>query len=259
MFSYFDVNCMIGRSVVFQEGSFFSTNRLIKEMDYYRIKEGLVFHSLSKEYHPKVGNKELLNEIKVNDRLHGCWVLLPSHTEEMDSPEMIVRKMLRSGIKVVRLFPKSHFYKLSGWCMGDTLAVLEKHRVPVLLDFETEHPFFDTIDWEAVAMICLEYPNLPVVLMQIGLRTNRMLYPLLAKCKNLHIDISGYWIYCGIESICKSFGADRVLFGTRLPLYDPGFSLGMLSYSNIAIEEKRLIAGDNLRRMIREVNVDGVT
>ncbi len=80
MLSYFDVNCMVGRSVLFQEGSFFSVTHLIKEMDYYGIREGLVLHSLSKEYHPKVGNIELLKEIEVNDRLHGCWVLLPSHT-----------------------------------------------------------------------------------------------------------------------------------------------------------------------------------
>ncbi len=258
MLSYFDVNCMVGRSVLFQS-SIVSANRLIEEMNYYGIKETLVFHSLSKEYHPTVGNKELLKEIKANDELHGCWVLLPSsHTKEMDSPEMIVRKMLRSGIRVVRLFPRSHFYKLSKWCMGDTLAILEKYRIPVLLDFETEHPYFDTIDWEAVAKICLEYPDLPVVLIQVGLRTNRMFYPLLARYKNLSIDISAYWMYRGIESICKNFGANRILFGTGLPFYNPGLSLAMLSYSNIGARDKGLIAGDNLRRLIAGVNVNEV-
>ena len=85
-----------------------------------------------------------------------------------------------------------------------------------------------------------------------------MFYPLLARYKNLSIDISAYWMYRGIESICKNFGANRILFGTGLPFYNPGLSLAMLSYSNIGARDKGLIAGDNLRRLIAGVNVNEV-
>ncbi len=49
------------------------------------------------------------------------------------------------------------------------------------------------------------------------------------------------------------FGAERLLFGTRLPYFTPGSAIGMLSYAGISEAERTRIAGDNLRNLLARV------
>jgi hypothetical protein len=256
---------------------FLTPEKLLAEMDYAGIKESLVYHSLSKEYHPETGNLRLLQRIQGKERIHPCWTLLPPHTNElaelpgavvptpqqpncdaagkpgMSKPENLIVETLRRGVTAVRLFPNNHFFSLSHWSMGETFKVLEAHRIPTFLDFGTDFPIEDRTDWDAVYEICSTYPALPLILVHFGFRSARKLFPLMEICKNLHVETSGYWMYRGIESISKRFGAHRILFGTYLPFYEPGINLCMVTYAEITTEDKKLIAGNSLRRLLSEV------
>lgn len=265
--NFFDANCMIGRYCYFKENSFYTKERLREEMRYFEIKEALVYHAVAKEYVPQAGNKMLLDELKDEKSLHGCWTLLPPYTKEMTPPEILVKQMSAVGIKACRVIPNErinptmpHYWEqpyllfsLSEWSMGSTFSVLEKHRIPVFIDFNTDFPYVDRTDWDMIYNICKNHPQLPVVLVHFGFRTNRRLYPLLAQCNNLYIEISGYWLYRGIESICKEFGPEKILFGTNMPLYDPGCLIMLVTHANVSEEQKKLIAGDNLRRLLNGV------
>ncbi len=265
--TFFDANCMIGRYCHFQENSFYTKERLKEEMEYFGIKEGLVYHAVAKEYVPQVGNKMLLDELKKETSLHGCWALLPPYTKEMPPPEALVREMLAAGIKTVRVIPNERInptilhdweqpyllFSLSQWSMGSTFSALQEHRIPLFIDFNTFFPYIDRTDWDMIYRICKDYPQLPVVLVHFGWRTNRKLYALFAQCDNFYMDISGYWLYRGIESICQEFGPEKILFGTNMPLYDPGCSIMLVTHANISEEQKKLVAGDNLRRLLSNV------
>lgn len=262
--NFFDANCMIGRYCYFQENSFYSKERLKEEMKYFGIKEALIYHAVAKEYVPQVGNKVLVDELEQEKSLHGCWTLLPPYTKEMSPPEIAVREMLAAEIKTCRAIPNERvghhgweqpylLFSLSQWSMGSTFSALQEHRIPIFIDFNTGFPYVDRTDWDMVYNICKSYPQLPVVLVHFGFRTNRRLYPLLAQCDNLYIEISGYWLYRGIESICKEFGPERILFGTNMPLYDPGCCIMLVTHANISEQQKKLIAGDNLRKLLSNV------
>ena len=51
----------------------------------------------------------------------------------------------------------------------------------------------------------------------------------------------------------REFGAERLLFGSFLPVSDPLVPIGMVLDADLSEEEKRLIAGDNLRRLLEGV------
>jgi len=249
----FDCNCMIGKWNTMQPGSFHSTEGLLDEMNYCGIKEALVFHSLAKYYSPSVGNHTLIGQIRGHTRLHGCWVLLPPETDEMPNPSSLVEEMLRSGVKAARLFPTHHRLILHKAFLGELLSELEEHRIPLLIDSGNVHWSDRYTDWKWIAETCSDYPELPIVLLHEGLAVNRVLYPCMKRSQNLHMEIHYYFLHRGIERICKEIEPSQLLFGTGMPIYAPGTPIMSLVYNNIDLEEKILIGGENLRRLLAKV------
>lgn len=54
-----------------------------------------------------------------------------------------------------------------------------------------------------------------------------------------------------IEELVREAGAERVLYGSDLPLMDPRPQLGKILTAAISNREKRLILGENARRLLR--------
>lgn len=54
-----------------------------------------------------------------------------------------------------------------------------------------------------------------------------------------------------LEQLVNEAGADRVLYGSDLPLMDPRPQLGKIINAHISDAAKRLILGDNARRLLR--------
>ncbi|MFH1006220.1 MAG: amidohydrolase family protein [Candidatus Latescibacterota bacterium] len=244
--SFFDSNCMIGRRTEANPGEIWRVDQLLEDRAYFGIVKTLVFHTLAKEYSPVVGNERLLEEIKEHESLHGCWVVLPAHTQEMQEPEAFVQTMIRAGVHSVRMFPKLHAFSLSEWCCGSLWKALEARRIPVLIDK-------DQIEWREVWELCSTHRDLPLILTGVGYREDRSLYPLFEAFDNLYVEISWYGVHLGIEAICRRFGAERLLFGTRVPLFTPGTALTAVRYAQISSEEKRQIAGETLERLLGDV------
>jgi len=48
-------------------------------------------------------------------------------------------------------------------------------------------------------------------------------------------------------------GADRILFGTNMPVHDPSLGIGMILYADMDDRDKQLIAGGNLTRLLESV------
>ncbi|MFQ6098458.1 MAG: amidohydrolase family protein, partial [Armatimonadota bacterium] len=229
---------------------FGDASQLLAEMDYYGIEDALVSDSLSREHHPSAGNARIMSGLADQPRLHPCWSLLPQQTGELWPPGYYVDQMLSSGVRAVRLFPVMHRFCVREWAMGEVYAALEARRIPLFLDFDDDAPGSDRADWDAVVEVCRSHPRLPVIVSEWRLRQNRKAYQALSACPNLRLDVSGFWHYRGIEDICARFGAERLLFGTRMPYRDPGCALAMVTYADITEQQRRLVAGDNLRRLL---------
>ena len=53
-----------------------------------------------------------------------------------------------------------------------------------------------------------------------------------------------------IEELVEEGGADRVIFGSDIPLMDPRTQLGKIITADISDEDKRLVIGGNAKRLL---------
>jgi len=180
------------------------------------------------------------------------WVVLPNHTGEFISAKILVKELSVNAIASVRLCPKNYGFELRQWLLDELLSEMEQIRIPVFLDLDLLH-WSDSVPWDEIRTLCLAYPNLPFVLCRIGCGSNRNLFPLLEQCNNLFFEISYFDANEGIEACTKRFGAERMLFGSASPTYDPACPISMLFYAEITQQQKQLIAGENIQRLIEGI------
>lgn len=251
MLHFFDANCWIGKSNNFTPVSLSKTNEIIEQMNYYGIEKAIVSHILSRYYHPLVGNEYLLQEINGINRLQGCFVLLPPSTKEMGLLDKYIENMLIRGVRTVRIFPKSHHFSMEDWSSAVLLGKLEERRIPLFIwSKETE--------WNSLYKICKNYPHQPVIIEQAeeeSFWNGRFLFPLLEKCENLFLEVDNCVLYLEIDEVVKRFGAERLIFGTYLPVDDPNASLMLVTDGDFSQREKEKIAHENLERLIEGVVV----
>jgi uncharacterized protein len=83
--------------------------------------------------------------------------------------------------------------------------------------------------------------------------SGRRLFALLERCPNLYLETSYYTVHQGLAEVCRLFGAQRILFGSGLPVRAAGPTITALMYQALEEHERRLIAADNLARLLSEV------
>lgn len=250
----FDANVQVGRFRQMTAGYPFRKQDLLADMDRFGIAEALVLDSLCREVHPSPGNARVLKLTVGEPRLHPCWALLPPRAGEIGPLDTLLDRMAAAGVRAVKLFPGHYTFSLQEWCVGELLGVLEEGRVPTFIDcnktFVSGWPPDDT-DWEAVVQLCAAHPDLPVIISESRFRAaNRMIYEVLETCPNLRLELSGFWVHRGIEFVCREFGAERLMFGTKWPLRELGCTVAMVQFSEVSEEERARIAGDNLRALL---------
>jgi hypothetical protein len=230
----FDVNLRLGSSGIHGELAL-NADGLLREMDRFFIRRGLVSHWECEEYDVVLGNEALAREIA--PRMIPAWGVLPG------APFL---ELLAARKPVaVRLTParQQSNFSLARWCVGDLLDYLQQLEVVSLIASAD-------IGWDDVVALLENFPRLPLVVLETGYRADRYLFPLLKRFPTLHFDSSTYLAHRQLEAFVESHGPDRILFGTRLPLYTPAASLGVLASSRISDAERLAIAGGNLRRLL---------
>lgn len=241
-FGYFDCNMRVGRATVIRPEHILDAPGLLAEMDYAGISRALVYHVWAQEWDPTAGNARLLDEIAGHDRLYPCFLGLPHATDELGDPEDFAAQVSqRHG--AVRLYPQGHSYCLAEWAMGRTLAALADAGVPVLLELSQ-------FAWNELAEILRNHPRLHVIVLQTSYRLNRYIFPLFEEFENLHLETCTYQIMRGIEEVTNKYGPHRLIFGTGLPLLDAGGPVAQITYAELPLETKALIAGGNLARLL---------
>jgi len=243
---FFDCNTRIGPWVDRRPWQFTTSEGLLQEMDRAGIAEALVHSATASEHAPAIGNRELMEQLNGQDRLHPCWVLMPHYTDEMQPPEQLVTSMLEQGVRAARLFPKRHQFALIESICGSLLDALAAHNVPLFMEIgETS--------WSEIDDVLGRHEGLLLVVQEAFYRIDRYMYPLMERYSGLRIETATYVVHRGIEAVCERFGAERLIFGTAMPIRDPGGAISPITYARVSDDDKRLIAGDNLRRLLEGV------
>ena len=229
---------------------------LVAALDAYGIERALVTHTFAKWHDVTEGNRRLMTEIRGVERLAPCWVVLPAATGEVPSEEEQVEQLLAAGGRAARLCPAVHRLSLERWEMDRLAGALAERRVPLLLDYDLGHwgdarPERYRFAWWA----CRAHPELPLVLLREPGTELRTLLPLLDSCPNLRVETSYMQAHDGIALLAERYGAERLVFGTGLPVWDPGMPITGLTYAGLADDALAAVAGGTLRRLMEGCRV----
>lgn len=261
MINYFDCNTMLGRYYNAAFGNFLTPSLLEERYDVLGVGEGVVYHAKARDHSPLIGNKQLISEIKGHPRLHPAWVVVPHHTAEMEPPQDLFKNLKSNGVRIVRIFCGNWYYTSTFDLLiyGEIFEMLEHYKVPLILEVDIAE--FDSSGlilhiWRDLYSMLKSFPLLRLILTLPKLGGfDRYLFPLMEKYEYLTIETSGYQLFGGYEIITKSFGAKRLLFGSRAPYMDIATGMITLQYAEIDPQDRALIAGGNLRRLLKEVSL----
>ncbi|MBS3762964.1 MAG: amidohydrolase family protein [Planctomycetes bacterium] len=252
-FNFFDAFCTTGRHLKSKSDDPFTPSDLLKSMDRTGISEALVIDCLSREHHPAAGNRRILDEVSDHPRLHPAWSALPhGSADEQPEPEELIAEMRKHKVGALFLFPVQYGFTLSDWAVDVFIEPLAEAGVPVFINFnDNRNKAMDSCQWPELVQFCRRWPSLPVILTEYRIRgKNRLLYRAFDACESLHIELSGYWLYRGIEYLVQHWGPERLIFGSNWPYLNQSCTAATVSMAELDEDDRRLVAGDNLRRLI---------
>jgi hypothetical protein len=255
----FDANAWLGEPAGFPLAREMQPPELLRALHGCGIQEALVSHWAGLRVAPQTGNGALAQALGgaggaggagvagvAGGALRACWTGLPLFPRE-DGP-LPGAGSLPLAAGAVRLFPRSHNFPLASWALGELCSWLSQHHLPLFL-------WHVEIDWPALHALAVAFPHLAIVVetqTQKILYQNRALFALMKDCPNVHAETSNLVGADFLRWAARELGARRLLFGSFLPVNDPWVALGMILEADLSWEEKRLVAGDNLRRLLSE-------
>ena len=245
----FDANVFLGPIFLRHDDTPDDVPRLLAAMDENGISRALVTHGLAKWQHPAAGNKLVIEETKGVDRLVPCWVVMPSVTGELPPEREFVAELLDSGARAARLCTGMNRLTLEPFEIEALLEALAERRVPLFLDTNNRH-WSEPRPWAFIEWAVRTYPTLPLVLLREPPANYRTLFTLMERHANLYIETSYFQGHDAIALVAERWGAERLLFGTGLPEWDPGMAITGLTYASFSVEERDTVASGSLQRLI---------
>lgn len=200
------------------------------------------------------GNKRIAKDIKASKHsgvdLKGMWALLPPCTKETPSPIELPSLMQEHDIAALYCNPAEHMFMPRVSVMGDYYAMAEEKSIPIV--FYSDFGF----SLEVMDDILETFPNLRCIIdIQGHWPKGRQLYPFLERYPNTYVDLAYRWEDRIIEDIVSRYGASRILFGTGFPVHYLGGAIAQVIGANISEEDKRMVSGGNLLRLLREARL----
>jgi predicted TIM-barrel fold metal-dependent hydrolase len=228
---------------------------LIPLMDEYGIDRSVVGSLSAVMYrNAQSGNEELAREVEGHrDRLVPFGVVNPDYVAWESDLAWCAGTL---GARGIRLYPQYHGYRLSDRCCDEACAACAERGLPVTLlqrqeDYRQSHWMVDARDLllDDIASLVARHPKTRFILMEgAGYAGSRLVREAASLPKNWWVEISRESVFMDKELVVllESLGADRLLFGTGMPMKLAGPVMLKMRHLPATPAQKRLIHGGNL-------------
>lgn len=248
---FFDCNASIGSPMAGLVKPCVTAADLLAEMDWCGVERALVWHVLMREQSPVLGNRVLTEAIDGQPRLVGTWAILPPQTGELSRGRAFFDELAASNVRALWAFADEHRYLLSRVTFGRFLDEVAGRRIPLLVPRTSSLRTHPSSMWRDIYALLADYPALTLVVAAHGCwGEDRYFRPLLEQYRHLYLDISRYEVDGGLAGLVRTYGAERLLYGSAFPETPMGGARLMLARAMIDDRARRLIAGENLERLL---------
>lgn len=189
---------------------------------------------------------------KYPDRLVGFYKINPWFKEaELERAERAVREW---GFRGFKLDPKDDSFHVGTSIVKPVMELAEMLEVPIF--FQTGDSSF--CPPEAIAFMAPSFPKVTIIMSHTDLGVRLATYPRLSEdLKNIYFGT--YPLRGGHKGIdrflrlitSRTIDPKRVVFTTEMPFGHPKFELKVIELSNLDEEAKKLIMGENIKRILR--------
>ena len=189
------------------------------------------------------GNDEVQRAVESHPgRIFGYVTIKPCSEQEM--AEELDRRFAGRGFIGIKLHPGLHGVNVAHPSYRPAMELADERGLPVLIHTWSHADVADA------GQLAARYPNARFIVAHMGGAPNVLDYALevIAERDNLFGDTAlSYAPHRGIEYAVKKIGAEKVLFGSDMPFYDPVFTLARLVCADITERDIERIAGKNFR------------
>lgn len=217
---------------------------IVAEMEHCSISGALVASSFSIYQDAMQGNLRLSSEIAGHPQLYPVWNVMPHHAGDFPSPRELEPLLRRHNVRAVVLHPKTNRWDGDAPHSAELFRWLARRR---LLAIVFKEEFAQIPDLER---LLARFPSLNVLLMSAGWDDQRLLLPMLARRKNLHLGLDRFQIHYGPERFVKMGCEDRILYASNAPLMGMGAHRAFVDWAEIPLAARRKMAGGNLLRLL---------
>ena len=222
-------------------------DEMVKIMDKFKITKSCVSSLKAIQYDFKEGNSELKKEIaKFPHRFIPFCVVHPRYWDE--AKDELIKCVKEWKWKGLKLHPVDQCYPADCLSVKEIVEIAEELNIPIAIHSSMDdfsHP-------KRIGNLAREFPGVTFIMVHMG----KMLYWTDAleeaiKYDNIILDTTDAMFADGLVETCvKRIGAQRIVCGTNLPISYPGPNLKRIEIAKIKNQEKELIFGKNMERIL---------
>jgi hypothetical protein len=217
-----------------------SVERLVREMDRYRIAAGLSLSTVGIFHDHSMGNAITFEAAKANSRLIPVATVNPRNYYKSTFD---VQAICAQGFQIVKFHPTEQEWPINSISFSDVIKQLAEVKLPVML--HASHVGEPSI----ASQVASEYPA-PFIFCSISLDTLSEALAVMERLPNVMIETHELHVPGALEMISERVGADRIVFGSGAPRRSIAGSLHYVLNSELSDGDKERVLGGNIRRVL---------
>lgn len=213
------------------------TELMVRDMDRYGIRTVCVFSLQGVFSDERYGNDIIINAVnRFPDRFIGFALVNPHRGEQFMLDEL--QRCRQAGLRGIKLIPTYQAYPKEGPNIDVPCRFAHEHR-----QFILNH------DWSSPQQMERLVATYTDACFFTG-HTTTAYADIMKRYANLFVCTCPVHKPCDVERVVRTIGADRFLFGSDLTDLPIAWGLGPILFARISEREKRLIIGENLKRLM---------
>lgn len=191
-------------------------------------------------------NRFIADQAKEYDELYGFGTVHP----DMEHPEEVIQGIMDAGLKGIKIHPETQGFNVDDPKLF-AICDLFRGKLPLLIHcgdyrYDNSHPC-------RLVHLLHNFPDLTVIAAHFGGWSIHDLAVEYLENENCYMDCSSTSFLTGprrMKELIRHYGAQRMLFGSDYPMWNPKFELNRFLSLGLTDHENELILQNNPRRIL---------